>query len=319
MRMPVYLENNTRDGRALDEVSDAVDDAIHSNLPNRDVSVNIAKLKAQAQADVAAWDSAAQFDSEKDKAAFRDYEAACDREQHTKQTVEFNVRKRREFDEGRGKRARMGVWEAIEMLETLVDDSDPDTELSQIEHLLQTAEAIRRDGKPEWMQVVGLVHDLGKLLYFFGSEGQWDVVGDTFIVGCAFPDQIIYPGSFTENPDFTHPTYSSKYGMYEPNCGLDSVMLSWGHDEYLYHVMKDQSSLPEEGLAMIRYHSFYPWHREKAYEYLLNEKDKKAMEAVLAFNPYDLYSKSDEAVNPEKLKPYYQGLIAKFFPPELDW
>lgn len=60
------------------------------------------------------------------------------------------------------------------------------TELSQIEHLLQTAEAIRRDGKPEWMQVrqlwtggrkelneeqvTGLVHDLGKLLYVFGSE-----------------------------------------------------------------------------------------------------------------------------------------------------
>jgi inositol oxygenase len=53
-------------------------------------------------------------------------------------------------------------------------------------------------------------------------------------------------------------------------------MLSWGHDEvstqltgskratdmawmqYLYHVLKDQCSLPEEGLAMIRYHSFYP-------------------------------------------------------------
>ena len=44
------------------------------------------------------------------------------------------------------------------------------TDLSQIEHLLQTAEAMRRDGKPEWMQVAGLVHDLGKLLYFFGSE-----------------------------------------------------------------------------------------------------------------------------------------------------
>jgi hypothetical protein len=49
--------------------------------------------------------------------------------------------------------------------------------LSQIEHLLQTAEAIRRDGKPEWMQVTGLVHDLGKLLFLFESEGQWDVVG----------------------------------------------------------------------------------------------------------------------------------------------
>jgi len=51
------------------------------------------------------------------------------------------------------------------------------TDVSQIEHLLQTAEAIRRDGKPEWMQVTGLVHDLGKLLYMFGSDGQWDVVG----------------------------------------------------------------------------------------------------------------------------------------------
>jgi len=53
----------------------------------------------------------------------------------------------------------------------------PQTSLSQIEHLLQTAEAIRRDGKPEWMQVTGLVHDLGKLLFLFDSEGQWDVVG----------------------------------------------------------------------------------------------------------------------------------------------
>jgi inositol oxygenase len=93
----------------------------------------------------------------------------------------------------------MGVWEAIELLNTLVDESDPDvgialtnfpqvtantplqTSLSQIEHLLQTAEAIRRDGKPEWMQVAGLVHDLGKLLLLFGSEGQWDVVGVSVI------------------------------------------------------------------------------------------------------------------------------------------
>ncbi len=53
----------------------------------------------------------------------------------------------------------------------------PQTSMSQIEHLLQTAEAIRRDGKPEWMQVTGLIHDLGKLLFLFDSEGQWDVVG----------------------------------------------------------------------------------------------------------------------------------------------
>lgn len=51
----------------------------------------------------------------------------------------------------------------------------------------------------------------------------------------------------------------------------------------------------------------------------MNEKDHAALEAVRAFNPYDLYSKSDEPCNVEKLRPYYEDLIAKFFPPELDW
>lgn len=114
-------------------------------------------------------------------------------------------------------------------------------------------------------------------------------------------------------------------------------MLSWGHDEvlyephqavgylltlpfqYLYHVVKDQSTLPEEALAMIRYHSFYPWHREGAYAHLTNEKDKQALVAARAFNPYDLYSKNDEPCDPVKLRPYYESLIAKFFPPVLDW
>jgi len=121
------------------------------------------------------------------------------------------------------------------------------------------------------------------------------------------------------NPDYSDPIYSTKCGIYKPNCGLDNVMLSWGHDEYLYSVLKDQSSLPEEGLAMIRYHSFYPWHRENAYSHLMNEKDTKTLEAVRAFNPYDLYSKSDEPSDVEELRPYYESLIAKFFPSVINW
>lgn len=288
----------------LEVVSDAIDE--------------VNKLKTSR-----AWDEASKFDAEKDKAQFRLYEDACDRvktfykEQHEKQTVEFNIQVRANFK--KTVRARMGIWEAMEMLNTLVDDSDPDTSVSQIEHLLQTAEAIRRDGKPEWMQVAGLVHDLGKLLYIFGSEGQWDVVGDTFVVGCKFSEKNIYPDTFSKNPDYNDPVYSTEYGVYTPQCGLDNVMLSWGHDEYLYHVLKNQSNLPEAALHMIRYHSFYPWHREGAYQHLTNANDMKALEAVQAFNPYDLYSKSDEPADPEKLKPYYQKLISKFFPDVIEW
>lgn len=51
----------------------------------------------------------------------------------------------------------------------------------------------------------------------------------------------------------------------------------------------------------------------------MQPRDYKYLEAVLAFNPYDLYSKSDGAVNIEALKPYYMGLIKKYFPDDLDW
>lgn len=57
---------------------------------------------------------------------------------------------------------------------------------------------------------------------------------------------------------------------------------------------------------MIRYHSFYPWHREGAYHQFMNEEDEQALKDVLAFNPYDLYSKSDDPPKVEELKPYYE-------------
>lgn len=84
-------------------------------------------------------------------------------------------------------------------------------------------------------------------------------------------------------------------------------------------VCKEQSRLPEAALNMIRYHSFYPWHREGAYKYFEDESDKDALRDVLAFNPYDLYSKSDSRPVVEELKPYYLGLIAKFFPEKINW
>src|SRR5436309_16056396 len=50
--------------------------------------------------------------------------------------------------------------------------------------------------------------------------------------------------------------------------------MSWGHDEYLYHVVGGH--LPEEAGYVIRYHSFYPAHREGAYTHLMNDQDRKS-------------------------------------------
>ena len=319
-------------GAALEAISDAVDE------------VNVLKAKAaqkQAEINNVQYDSQSNFDAQKDKAQFRQYESACDRvknfyrEQHTKQTVAYNLAARNRFYSASRVRPELTIWEAIEKLNTLIDESDPDTSLSQIQHLLQSAEAIRRDGKPRWMQLTGLIHDLGKLMLFFdGAQGQWDVVGDTFPVGCKFDERCIYPETFAANPDSNDPTFSSKNGIYSPGCGMGNLMISWGHDEYLYLVVKDQSTLPAEALAMLRYHSFYPWHKEGAYREFMAEGDEKLLQAVKAFNPYDLYSKSDDVPEVEELKvekpnsprhrlkysllmssqPYYLELIDEYFP-----
>ena len=253
---------------------------------------------------------------EKETEAYRNYEdPARDtvrefyRLNHQYQTYEFVLKKREEFL-GFDKK-EMTVWDAFEFLNQLVDDSDPDTDLSQFQHLLQTSEAIRADGHPDWMVLTGLMHDMGKVLCLFG-EPQWAVVGDTFPVGCAYSDKIVYPEFFKSNPDFYNEQYNTKYGVYQPNCGLKNVHLSWGHDEYVYQMLKDY--LPEPGLYMLRYHSFYSQHRENGYDHLMDDHDREMFKYVDLFNPYDLYSKNPNPPDWNQLRPYYEDLVSKYLP-----
>lgn len=231
---------------------------------------------------------------------------------HQYQTYDFVLEKEANFLAFDKK--EMPIWEAFQFLNQLVDDSDPDTSLDQMQHLLQTSEAIRADGHPDWMVLVGLIHDMGKVLCLFG-EPQWAVVGDTFPVGCAHSDKIVYPEFFAANPDHTNEKFNSKFGVYEPNCGLRNVHMSWGHDEYVYQMMKDH--LPEPGLYMLRYHSFYAQHRESAYDHLLDKHDHEMFKYVKLFNPYDLYSKNPTPPVWKELKPYYEDLVAKYLPATL--
>lgn len=236
------------------------------------------------------------------------------RQNHHHQTLEFVRTVRAKYLPLRQR--KMGIWEAMRRLSEIVDDSDPDTEVPQIEHAIQSAEGIRKDGHPDWFVVTGLIHDLGKVLCLFG-EPQWAVVGDTFPVGCAFSDKIVLSEFFSENRDFQVPEYQTPCGIYEAFGGLDQVIMSWGHDEYLYHVVRDY--LPTEALYMIRYHSFYAGHRERAYGHLMDDLDREMFRWVRKFNRFDLYTKTDERPDLDRLLPHYEKLVAQFFPEELQW
>lgn len=240
-------------------------------------------------------------------------------EMHSKQCVDF-VKGRMDswlkFDH-----FKMTMKDALIKLNELVDESDPDIELPNIVHAFQTAERIRADHPDnEWFQLVGLIHDAGKVMAFYG-EPQWCVVGDTFPVGC-YPEEIVAYGldSFKNNPDITNPKYNTKYGMYKPNCGLNNLLMSWGHDEYMYRLLKhNKIDIPEEGYNMIRFHSFYPWHSHDAYKHLLAEGDEEIRKQVRSLQKYDLYTKSAAVPDIEALWPYYEKLIDKFMPGELEW
>ncbi|WKN32657.1 inositol oxygenase family protein [Porifericola rhodea] len=255
-------------------------------------------------------------DGKKAKEEFRNYDnpgrdtvKEFYRQNHLHQTYDFVMQKEAEYK--KLDKRKMTLWEAVEFLNTLVDDSDPDIDLDQTQHLLQTSEAIRADGQPDWLVLTGFLHDLGKILCLFG-EPQWAVVGDTFPVGCQYSDKIVYPEFFKDNPDYLDQRFNTKYGIYEPNCGLDNVHMSWGHDEYLYAAMKNY--LPEPALYIIRYHSFYAQHKEEAYSHLMNEHDHEMFKWVKTFNPYDLYTKSPKAPNVAELRPYYEDLASKYLP-----
>uniref|UniRef100_A0A6A7GDQ0 Inositol oxygenase n=1 Tax=Hirondellea gigas TaxID=1518452 RepID=A0A6A7GDQ0_9CRUS len=266
---------------------------------------------------------------------FRDYATSARQEkvfafyqkQHKNQTVEFN-RKIREQFEGRPK-ISMGLWEMLRFLDDVEDSSDPDTNLSQMAHALQTAESVRRmfpEQKYDWFHLVGLIHDLGKVLTVTDEEKgfhaleQWAVAGDTFPVGCAFDESCVFHDLFRANPDFNDDRYSSKLGIYSDHCGLSNVMMSWGHDEYLYQVcVRNKCSLPRKALSIIRFHSFYPWHGKGAYKYLTDSSDAEALKWVKKFNEHDLYSKAHELPDFAILRDYYKTLIEKYFPEKLNW
>eukprot|EP00298_Acanthocystis_sp_HF-20_P018463 c21972_g1_i1.p1 GENE.c21972_g1_i1~~c21972_g1_i1.p1 ORF type:complete len:287 (+),score=83.84 c21972_g1_i1:22-882(+) len=245
------------------------------------------------------------------------------------QTLEYVLKMKEKYSQFSN--GEMTILEAMDALGDFVDASDPDTAEPNVFHLYQTAEGLRAAGEPDWMQLTGLVHDLGKLLSKFGSgniEGQdgnggeqWGLTGDTFIVGCKLPNGAVFPEFNSLNPDMQNPAYNTENGIYTPHCGLNNTHCAFGHDEYLYMVLKNHKScsLPQSAFDIIRYHSLYPWHHAGEYKHLMNEDDVKMMEVVQRFQKHDLYTKHGEKPNVEELKSYYSALIDKYIPGKLKW
>lgn len=195
-----------------------------------------------------------------------------------------------------------------------------------------------------WFPLAGFIHDLGKVLAHedFGALPQWFVVGDTFALGCGFDSTNVFAAKqwYTEhNPDASRDEYSSPCGMYEPHCGLDNVLISYGHDEYFAQVLeghlRDLEALTQEGLPtppkrvpkeaiyLIRFHSLYPWHTSRGatrgYTHLVSEYDWQMLPMLKALQKADLYSKSPKLPPVDELLALYSGMVDDHFGPTVRW
>lgn len=175
----------------------------------------------------------------------------------------------------------------------------------------------------DWLILIGLIHDLGKILVLdeFGGYDEWFSVGDIYPLGCIFhSSNIYYEKNFHKLcTDFNKFNKSIDYnGLYKKNIGFDNIEMTFSHDYYLSQsLLKSKTNLPYEAIYIIRYHSFYSWHTPRnnirGYEDLANDNDWKYLPLLKLFQKFDLYSKSDSKENNFDYN-YYDELIEKYVP-----
>ncbi|KAL4458795.1 hypothetical protein ABPG75_013660 [Micractinium tetrahymenae] len=223
---------------------------------------------------------------------------------HARQTVDFVKRQATAFSQLN--KAAMGVWEALELLNTLReyesallgpgDDGvllgaapePPAPDMPLLEHALQCAEACRAAfPDEEHMHLAGLLAPLGKLLAHakLGAEPQWAICGETFPVGCRFHPSVRHSQFFSANPDRRKRLYSSPTGVYREGCGLGGVLMSWGAGEYLHLVLRlNRVPLPPDALFCIRHLKLRCVFRPGGpYSELLSEFDRVQLPRLAKF------------------------------------
>ena len=172
-------------------------------------------------------------------------------------------------------------------------DSSPDAAPSLRTLCFIMAETAREEGLPDWVQLVALFHELGEALKVIdpsntgdmASTYDWTISSRSRLVGCKIPARATFSEFRHLNLDEEDPRYSSDTGVYQENCGLNTVCLMWSGCEYIYHLLKhNNATLPDEALAMIRYYLLGDWHEHREYSALTNAEDEDMLPFVQEFD-----------------------------------
>ena len=225
----------------------------------------------------------------------------------------------------------MGVWEALTMAKFLpchpfrVGGIESGGSLRTF--CFRAAEAVRIAGFPDWMQIVALVHELGRVVSCINvattsiaeDNYDWTLSCRSRVVGCRAPGRASFREFRYLNSDEVDERLKTPQGMYEMHCGLDNAMLMWTGPEYVYHMlMHNNVLLPKEALSMIRYFSLGDWHSHCEYDHLMKAEDEEIKIFVSDFDKVRRKSRGEESVDFTDAEchrlwmNYYENILEKY-------
>eukprot|EP00588_Corethron_pennatum_P010782 CAMPEP_0194281200 /NCGR_PEP_ID=MMETSP0169-20130528/20196_1 /TAXON_ID=218684 /ORGANISM="Corethron pennatum, Strain L29A3" /LENGTH=537 /DNA_ID=CAMNT_0039026193 /DNA_START=210 /DNA_END=1820 /DNA_ORIENTATION=- len=160
-----------------------------------------------------------------------------------------------------------------------------------------TAEYMRKTGLPDWVQLLSLIHGLGRVVKIIdenfyqnevdGYDYDWTHLQKSRPVGCTSLDDLNFPEYSELNPDSLNENYASALGMYSEHCGLQTLLFLWSGPEYMYHMISsEKSTIPEEGFAILRYFTFNGWHSGRCFRELCNIDDELIRHSVAEFDMF---------------------------------
>lgn len=196
-----------------------------------------------------------------------------------------------------------------------------------VKYMLATANAVKDDGHPDWLQLAVFLRALGMLFLCWTddenavlrsiSAQEWMTKNSTWVVGSAIPSSIEFP----ELNELNEEHCTAKGCVADEHCGLEHVALPWTPDEYLHRVLsRNKTTLPAEALDVVRFWSFKTWHQQNHYDELCAPQDMDTKEWISSLAK--VAAVSDTAVGKvcvDEALPYYFELATKYLPDTLQW
>jgi len=165
-----------------------------------------------------------------------------------------------------------------------------------------TAELAKKEGHPDWVQLVALIHGLAGALTCAGSSSSsssivasdespngedfdWTIYVDVRVVGCKAPSDTTLSEFRHLNPDEGDNRYNTRTGLYREHIGLENVLLSWTSNEYMtYMLLHNNVMLPKEAFVLLKLFPLVDWHTKGKYTALSNDADEEMKTFVADFH-----------------------------------